>query len=285
MKIYNVLGFATLALQLLISATLAPESLGPYWGMVVGFGYLLISWFMGGLYLSDMIHLGIAHRALDYKDWFIKTVTVVNNAFFVYVDPVSWVNRHRLHHKFSDHPGDPNKLDADGFWKTMYLCLVPYPVTDNMANDDILKTWPFRLVSHPVFMLISPLLSVGLLWLFVQDWTFAIGIWGGTRVFALWVNMVQNYWTHDRRWGTRTYDDAGDNAMNFGHWLPVMATFSACWQNNHHHYPHLLRTTHAAGEFDFGYITVRIMSAMGLVKASNTGKVRPEDLALAELSL
>jgi stearoyl-CoA desaturase (delta-9 desaturase) len=240
---------------------------------------------MGGLYLSDMIHLGIAHRALDYKDWFIKTVTVVNNAFFVYVDPVSWVNRHRLHHKFSDHPGDPNKLDADGFWKTMYLCLVPYKCTDDMANDDILKTWPFRLASHPVFMLISPVLSVGLLWLFVRDWTFAIGIWGGTRVFALWVNMVQNYWTHDRRWGTRTYDDAGDNAMNFGHWLPVMATFSACWQNNHHHYPHMLRTTHAPGEFDFGYMTVRVMSAMGLVKASNTGKVKPDDLALAELSL
>ena len=25
-----------------------------------------------------------------------------------------------------------------------------------------------------------------------------------------------------------------DNAMNIGDWLPVMATFSACWQNNHH---------------------------------------------------
>jgi fatty-acid desaturase len=36
----------------------------------------------------------------------------------VYVDPVSWVNRHRLHHQFADHVGDPNKLDADGFWQT-----------------------------------------------------------------------------------------------------------------------------------------------------------------------
>ena len=56
--------------------------------------------------------------------------------------------------------------------------------------------------------------------------------------------------------------------MNIGDWLPVMATFSACWQNNHHHYPHLLRTTHAPGEFDFGYMTVRVMSALGLVKPS-----------------
>ena len=62
-----------------------------------------------------------------------------------------------------------------------------------------------------------------------------------------------------------------DNAMNIGDWLPVMATFSACWQNNHHHYPHLLRTTHGPGEFDFGYKTVRVMSALGLVKPSETG--------------
>jgi len=285
MKMYNVLGFASLGLQLVISALLAPTWLGPEWGMVIGFGYLLISWFMGGLYLSDIIHLGIAHRALDYKEWFIKTVTLVNSAFFVYVDPVSWVNRHRLHHKFSDHPGDPNKLDADGFWKTMYLCIFPYKTTDNLATDDILKTWPFRLVSHPVFITISPILSVGFLWLFVRDWTFAIGVWFGVRVFALWVNMVQNYWTHDRRWGTRRYADDVDNAMNIGDWLPVAATFSACWQNNHHHYPHLLRTTHAPGEFDFGYMTVRVMSRLGLVKPSKTGTVKPKDLGLVELAL
>ena len=224
------------------------------------------------------MHMGITHGALDYKEWFIKGVTLVNNTVGVYVDPVSWVNRHRLHHRFADHAGDPNKLDDDGFWTTLYRCLFPYPSTMNVATDDILKTWPFRLVSHPLFAVISPVLSCGLLWLFVRDWPFAIGVWLGTRVFALWVNMVQNYWTHDRRWGTRRYDDPDDNAMNIGDWLPVMATFSACWQNNHHHYPHLLRTTHGPGEFDFGYMTVRVMSALGLVKPSGTGADKPSDV-------
>src|SRR5258708_6705275 len=170
MKIYNVVGSAALALQALLSALLAPPWLGPWWGIVVGFGYLLISWFVGGLYLSDVVHLGIAHRALDYKPWFIKAVTLINNTAGVYVDPVSWVNRHRLHHKFSDHAGDPNKLDTDGFWKTLYLCAFPYPCAAAVANDAILKTWPFRMVSHPLYMLISPILSIGLLWLFVRDW-------------------------------------------------------------------------------------------------------------------
>ena len=41
--------------------------------------------------------MGITHGALDYKEWFIKGVTLVNNTAGVYVDSVSWVNRHRLH--------------------------------------------------------------------------------------------------------------------------------------------------------------------------------------------
>jgi stearoyl-CoA desaturase (delta-9 desaturase) len=253
--------------------------------MAIGFGYLLASWFLAGVYLSDVMHMGIAHGALDYQEWFIKGLALVNNTVGVYVDPVGWVNRHRLHHRFADHPGDPNKLYDDGFWRTLYRCLFPYPSTMNVAPDDILKTWPFRLVSHPLFAAISPVLSCGLLWLAVGDLPFAIGVWSGTRVFALWVNLVQNYWTHDRRWGTRRYDDPDDNAMNIGDWLPVMATFSACWQNNHHHYPHLLRTTHGPGEFDFGYMTVRVMGALGLVKPSATGTDRPNDVALAELTI
>jgi fatty-acid desaturase len=65
----------------------------------------------------------------------------------------------------------------------------------------------------------------------------------------------------------------------------VMATFSACLQNNHHHYPHLLRLSHADTEFDFGFMTVRLMSALGLVTPSKTGTVKPADLTHLEVSL
>jgi len=91
MKTYSLVGFATLAFQALLSAYLAPPWLGPWWGMTVGLGYLVGSWFLGGLYLSDIIHLGIAHRALDYKPWFIKAVTLVNNTVGVYVELVCFV--------------------------------------------------------------------------------------------------------------------------------------------------------------------------------------------------
>jgi stearoyl-CoA desaturase (delta-9 desaturase) len=284
LKIYNAIGIAIILLYAAACVYLAPTQLGPWWSLAIGATYFLACWFVAGVYLSCVIHMGIAHRALDYKDWFVKGITVVNNAFGVYVNPISWINRHRLHHRYSDHPGDPNKLSSDGFWRTLMLCVLPYKTRINVANDAILRTWPFRLVANPVFAVTAQTASFLLLGWLVGDLRFAAAMWLGMRIFALWVNMVQNYWTHDRRFGYRRYDDIGDNAMNIGDWLPVTVTFSACLQNNHHHAPALLRLSHDESEFDFGFLAVRAMKALGLVRATSSGTELPKDLSLKALN-
>jgi len=284
MKIYTVTGYAIIFVYAVACMYFAPPHLGPLAALLIGAAYFLACWFVGGLYLSSVIHMGIAHRALDYRDWFVKAITVVNNAFGVYINPVTWVNRHRFHHKFADHPGDPNKLASDGFWRTLYLCLFPYECELTMAGDEILKSWPFRLVSNWAFAVASQVFSLWLLWLLVGDLRFAAVIWGVFRVFALWINMIQNFWTHDRRFGYRRYDDARDNAMNIREWLPVTATFSACLQNNHHHSPGLLRLSHDESEYDFGLLTVKAMKALGLVKATRKGAEIPAECPLTALN-
>jgi len=108
-------------------------------------------------------------------------------------------------------------------------------------------------------------------------------MWFGMRFFAVWVNMIQNYWTHTRDFGYRRDDDEQDNAMNIGDWLPVTATFSACLQNNHHHYPDLLRLSHDESEYHFGFLTVKIMQYLGLVKATARGEKTPYDVPLSTL--
>jgi len=283
MKIYNVIGYSIIFLYVLACAYSAPAQLGPWTGMLIGAAYFIFCWFMGGLYLSDVLHLGIAHRALDYKEWFIKAVMVVNNVFAIYVGPISWVNRHRLHHKHSDHSGDPNKLSDDGFWRTMYLCLLPYRCTENLAGDKILHSRTFRVVANPLFAILAQTFSFYLLWKLARSLKFALVMWVGIRIFALWVNMIQNYWTHTRDFGYRRYHDEEDNAMNIGEWLPVTATFSACLQNNHHHYEGLLRLSHANSEYDFGFLTVKLMKSLGLVKATIKGAELPKDVPLAAL--
>src|SRR5271155_2441201 len=95
--------------------------------------------------------------------------------------------------------------------------------------------------------------------------------------------MVQNYWTHTRQFGYRRYKDEGDNAMNIGEFLPVTAIFCSFLQNNHHRYPRLLRLSHAKSEYDFGFITVKFMKFLGLVKATKKGAELPEDVPLGAL--
>jgi fatty-acid desaturase len=284
LKIYNVAGYAIILAYGLACMYFAPPGLGPWMGLLIGAAYFIACWFVGGLYLSCVVHLGIAHRSLDYKDWFVKTLTVANNTFGVYINPITWVNRHRLHHAFSDHPGDPNKLSSDGLLRTLYLCLLPYRAKADLANDGIFESWPFRLVSNPVFAVACQVFNFWLLWLLVRDLRFATVMWLVFRIFALWINMIQNYWTHDRRFGYRRYDDERDNAMNIGEWLPVTATFSACLQNNHHHSPGLLRLSHEESEYDLGFAAVKVMKALGLVRATDRGAELPREIALASLN-
>jgi fatty-acid desaturase len=118
------------------------------------------------------------------------------------------------------------------------------------------------------------------LWLAVSDARYAAVLWLGVRVFGLWSNMVQNYWTHDRRFGTRRYQDPDDNAMNLGEWLPVTASFTASLQNNHHHAPRFLRTGHVPGEYEFGFLTARAMHRMGLGKPTPSGAQKPDGVLL-----
>ena len=283
MKIYNFAGYSIILLYLLACIYSAPADLGLWKAGLFAAAYFILCWFFGGLYLADVLHLGIAHRSLDYREWFMKAVTLVNNSLFIYVDPIAWVNRHRLHHKHSDHAGDPNKLSADGFWRTMYLCMLPYKCQEELAGDRILKSRTFRMAANPAFAIAVQGLSFALLWKLSGDLRFTLVMWVGVRIFALWVNMIQNYWTHTRAFGYRRYEDEEDNAMNIGEWLPVTATFSACLQNNHHHYEGLLRLSHDDSEYDFGFLTVKAMKFLGLVKATTTGGQIPKDVPLAAL--
>jgi len=282
MRIYNVVGYALLILHAVVSVLLAPPQLGPIGGLAVGMLYLMFIWLVAGLYLPEILHMGIAHRALEFKSWFVKSTTLLCNTLAIYVNPQSWVNRHRHHHAFSDRDGDPNKLGADGFWKTLYLCLFPYKCQFDLARDPIFATWPMRLASSSAFAVASQFTSYAFVWAIVSDWVYALGLWFSVRLVGLWTNMVQNYWTHDRRFGARRYHD-DDNAMNIGDWLPVTATFSACLQNNHHHHPQFLRLSHSAEEYDFGFRVARLMKSLGLVKASNTGGRLPAGLEMKEV--
>ena len=195
----------------------------------------------------------------------------------IYINPRTWVTRHRLHHAFSDHPGDPNKLSGDGFWKTLYLCISPYGCESDLARDPILKTWALRLTRSGVAVFSSS--AATMLCLLLAT---------GCPRWSLWVACGVGSGSHGpelldaRPRSALGVDDADYNAR-ISALATRTATFSACWQNNHHHYPHLLRLSHDPAEYDFGFLTVRCMKALGLVRHSRTGAQLPHDFPLKDL--
>jgi len=62
-------------------------------------------------------------------------------------------------------------------------------------------------------------------------------------------------------------------------------TFSACLQNNHHHAPSFMRLSHEEWEYDFGFMTVKAMKALGLVRATSKGATLPHDIPLKSVAL
>src|SRR5262245_53403861 len=170
MKVYNAVGYSLMIVHVITAGLATPAPWGFVVGAMVGFVYLLFIWFLGGLYLSDVMHMGIAHKTLDYKSWFIKAVVIVHSVAGIYINPTTWVNRHRHHHAFSDHDGDPNKLHEDGFFRTMYLCIFPYKCKSNLAKDPIFRSWPLRLTSARYFCLVSQVTSFALLFVITRSW-------------------------------------------------------------------------------------------------------------------
>src|SRR5262249_16649831 len=64
MRGYNVAGYALVATYAVACMYFAPPDIGLWTGLLIGAAYFVACWFVGGLYLSCVIHMGIAHRAL-----------------------------------------------------------------------------------------------------------------------------------------------------------------------------------------------------------------------------
>jgi sn-1 stearoyl-lipid 9-desaturase len=283
-RIYNVLGYVIVAAALLAGTFLFPLQGNYLLSFGVTFGYYVLVWFLAGIYLGDVVHLGLAHRAMDVKPWFIYLSAALNNTIGCFLNGSTWSNRHRLHHLYSDREGDPNKREDDGFWTTFYRSQVPYPAITDTLKEPIFKSRLFRFFNNWYYALFSQISSLGLLWLLVRNWGFALTVWLGIRLIAAYIHWVQNYWAHERKFGTRRYDD-DDNAMNIDNILPVLLTFSACLQNNHHHSPRFIRLSHSDDEFDWGFITVRWLYRLGLVKPTESGLEIPDGATFKEVDL
>ena len=67
---------------------------------------------------SLLLHRHYCHNQFKVPVWF-ETIGLAMLLIACIRTPIGWIASHRMHHKFSDGPGDPHAVKHVGFWKVL----------------------------------------------------------------------------------------------------------------------------------------------------------------------
>jgi stearoyl-CoA desaturase (delta-9 desaturase) len=167
-----------------------------------------------------------------------------------------WAAHHRVHHRYSDLPGDPHSPKL-GFWESHVLWILREGASETREIKDFSKypelEWLNRWHLLPPVLLAVTIFLVGgwpaLVWGFFVS---TVLLWHGTFL----VNSVNHVW------GTRRYATTDTSRNNL---LLALLTMGEGWHNNHHHYMASANQGFFWWEIDLSYYVIRAMQGFGLV--------------------
>ena len=177
---------------------------------------------------------------------------------------INWVVTHRIHHAFTDAPGDPHTPRDGGWWAHIGWMLrgtaqAHDPATVARYAPDLVKD-KFHVWLNRFFWL--PLVVVAVALLVLGGWSYLM--WGiFFRVtFNFHATWLVNSATH--MWGTRRFATRDDSTNN---WWVALLTFGEGWHNNHHAHPTAARHGLVWYEIDLNWWGIRVMQFLRLAKA------------------
>ena len=208
-------------------------------------------------------HRLLTHRGYVVPRWLEYTMAILGT-MALQGSPVYWVAVHRLHHQFTDKPGDPHSPRDGKWWSHMGWIL-----NGSLHNDsgvlkryapDLTKQGFYRWLNRfhwlPVTVLGFALLAVG--WM-------ALGTMGHFVCHAWPARHVAGQ-LGDSHLGLaplRTRDDSRNN------WWVALLTGGEGWHNNHHAHPVSARHGMAWYELDVNYWGIWMLEKVGLATKVN----------------
>jgi fatty-acid desaturase len=223
-------------------------------------------WVSGSLGIGMGYHRLLTHRGYKTPKWVEHFLTVCAT-LTLEGGPIFWVATHRIHHQYSDKPGDPHSPVDGTWWAHMGWILTGASMhhdttilaryVPDLAKDRF-HVWITKYHYVPIITLGVALLAIGglpfLMWgIFVRT---AIGL------HATWlVNSV----TH--KWGSRRFST---HDMSTNNWLVALLTFGEGWHNNHHAHPTSSRHGLKWYEVDVNWYGIWMLKMLGLATQINT---------------
>ncbi len=187
--------------------------------------------------------------------------------------PLWWVSHHRNHHRYTETDRDIHSPVQRGFWYShMGWMWDPACFEGSATNVKELHKYPEikALQRHYPALILGQAVGMYLLgwWLgsaYPQTGTSGpqMLVWGFfISTVALWhATFMVNSVCHI--WGSRPHD-AGDDSTN--NWIVATLTLGEGWHNNHHKYAYSARHGLRWWQLDVTWLTLRALSAIGLVR-------------------
>ena len=235
-------------------------------------------WLLGqNVGIAMSYHRQLTHRGFATPRW-LEYAMAVCGTMSLQGSPTYWVAVHRMHHQYTDKPGDPHSPRDGKWWSHMGWIL-----RGSLHNEttmlsryapDLQKNKFYQWLATYHWLPVT-LVGVGLLGAGT-----AIGGWRLGASWVLWgiflrvaigfhVTWLVNSATHI--WGTRRFKTR-DDSTNL--WWVALLTGGEGWHNNHHAHPVSASHGMAWYELDFNYWGIKLLEWVGLAK--DVKVMRPE---------
>jgi sn-1 stearoyl-lipid 9-desaturase len=230
---------------------------------------IFLWWVSTSLGIGMGYHRLLTHRGYKTPKW-VEYVLTVFATISLEGGPIFWVATHRIHHRYSDHEGDPHS-PVDGKWwahmgwilfgKSMHhdtTTLAQY--VPDLAKDKF-HVWITKYNYVPIIALAMILYAIGGL---------PFVFWGifVRTVVGLHATWLVNSATHS--WGRRRFQTR-DRSTNS--WWVALLTWGEGWHNNHHAHPVSARHGLKWYEIDFNWYGIWIMKKLRLARQVHCAKL------------
>lgn len=221
---------------------------------------LVLLWIGGSLGVGMGFHRLLTHRGYKTPKLLEYFLTVCGT-LAMEGGSINWVVTHRIHHAYTDAPGDPHTPRDGRWWAHMGWILrgtaqqhepaVMWRYAPDLMKDPV-HVWLNRLYFVPLvitgILLFAFLGYPGLMW----------GVFLRVTI-GLHATWLVNSATH--LWGSRRFETRDDSTNN---WWVALLTFGEGWHNNHHAFPRAARHGLTWYELDLNWVGIRSLQLLGL---------------------
>jgi fatty-acid desaturase len=234
--------------------------------------FLIVWWVAGSWGIGIGYHRLLTHGGFKAPKWLEYFFTICGT-IGLQSGSLQWVTTHRIHHKFTEQPGDPHSPREGTFWSHMGWILQgtaqnqPIEMVQKYAPD-LLKDKFHVFVSK---YYVVTFVFVGILLYAIGGWSMVL--WGIflRQIFGWHSTWLVNSATH--LWGTRRFETTDDSRNNG---LIAALTFGEGWHNNHHANPRSAKHGLDWYEFDPNWLQIRFLEKIGLIKKVHAYDLKKE---------